>query len=144
MNDLDIFKYGTNADNRQFNVNGCGLDFLRKTLELAFIQRGSKASHWSISKTSGFVLHWCKSDATNIDYSKFPSDINFPIAADIIWEWLNTKEAKETELKDWDCNADHDGDNTLGWRVFCEDWGHVDGGWSAICAVKPAYLWHGK
>ena len=59
-------------------------------------------------------------------------------------EWLKTDEAWETKLDHWDEDCDHDGHNTKGWRVYCDDWGHVGDYRGALVAVKPAYMWHGK
>ena len=39
--------------------------------------------------------------------------------------------------------ADHDGENELGWRVYTEEWGQVNGDWHCL-AIRPAYLWYGK
>ena len=39
---------------------------------------------------------------------------------------------------------DHDGDNGKGFRLFCEDWGHVDGHPEAFLAVTTAWAMYGK
>ena len=31
-----------------------------------------------------------------------------------------------------------------GWRIFCEEWGHIDESWQAIVAIKKVWLWYGK
>ena len=41
-------------------------------------------------------------------------------------------------------DVDIDGSTSKGWRVFVEDWGHVDNHHTAICCISPSYLWHGK
>jgi hypothetical protein len=57
-------------------------------------------------------------------------------AADFATRWL--AEA------DYGPEPDHDGHNSKGWRLYCEDWGHVDGEYQAFVAVKPAWAMHGK
>ena len=61
-----------------------------------------------------------------------------------LWSWLADPESLKVEQKDWDRFGTHDGSNEAGWRVYCEDWGHVANESSAFCAVKPVYLWLGK
>lgn len=75
--------------------------------------------------------------------TKFPIPISPAQAAEMAFQWLESKEAKEVPMEGWDANADHDGSNEIGWRVYTEDWGHVEGDWNCI-AIKPAYLWYGK
>lgn len=62
----------------------------------------------------------------------------------IVKSWLATEEAKSVPLADWEKDIDHDGDNIEGWRLYVEDWGHVDGQWGALCAVKRVMLWLGE
>jgi hypothetical protein len=65
-----------------------------------------------------------------------------------LFEWLNTDHAKGVQLEGWDEDADHDGSNDRGWRLYTEDWGHVYQSSSlnhyTIAAFKPAFLWYGK
>ena len=62
----------------------------------------------------------------------------------MVQAWLASDEAKQTVKEGWDRDLDHDGSNGPGWRVYCEDWGHVATYSAAICAVKPVWLWYGK
>jgi hypothetical protein len=43
----------------------------------------------------------------------------------------------------WDRDADHDGDNGPGWRVYTGNWGQVLDS-DTLLAIKPIYLWYGK
>ncbi len=130
-------------DNRIFNVNGKGEESLLKTLELAFLQSGYKtAVAWRVTEKHGLILYWALSSNHNKDISKFPSPVTANEVLPTVLAWLNS-DAK-TEMTGWDRDADHDGDNGKGWRVFCEDWGHVADDWSAFIAIKPAMMWYGK
>jgi hypothetical protein len=64
----------------------------------------------------------------------------------LVDNWLHGEFAKEVlkTADGWDANMDHDGSNSVGWRVYVDDWGHVANNHYAICAIKPAYMWHGK
>lgn len=137
-------------DNRIFNVNGAGKEMLADTLRLALWQqrggyadqRGGKAEGYMVSPTHGLILMWHVSP-TNGGH-KFIAPLGAEPLAEMIMEWLKTEEARSIALGDWEEDIDQDGHNSKGWRVYCEDWGHVDGNHYAIVAVKPVYLWHGK
>lgn len=128
-------------DNRIFNVNGKGEELLLKALELAFEQSKCKCKGWLATK-QGLVLAWYVDGKT----TPLPTTAGMTAAEvlPLVLSWLKSDEAKAVETSGWDADMNHDGHNSLGWRVFCEDWGHVGGSSSAICAVKPAYMWHGK
>lgn len=138
-------------DNRQFNVNGKGKEMLQATLQLAFAQEGSRttAKGYVIDPKKGMILLW-HNETPGIP---FPSPLNADSVTNIVWDWLQTEPEIEHESH-WDQDYD-DGDvsTDLGWRVYCEDWGHVCIGPSynhaaashyAIVAIKPAYMWYGK
>ncbi len=129
-------------DNRQFNVNGEGKAMFLATMKLAFEQSGHvQAKGYFIDPKFGMVFLWhndaCSSSATNL-----PAPFNAEDSTNFAWAWLQSE--PDIECKDWDADDDHDGSNGLGWRVYCENWGHVAGNHYAIIAVKPAYLWFGK
>lgn len=131
-------------DNRVFNVNGEGDDLLRSTLYFAFSQAGHRCEGWRIDVEKGFILYW-HVEGDNPLVAKFP----FPIGSDSVFslvkEYLARNETwKEAKLTSWDRNADHDGSNSQGWRVYTEDWGQIAHDCYAFLAITPAYLWHGK
>ena len=128
-------------NNRVFNVNGASLGLLLTTLKLAFDQWHNKAktTGYTIDSKKGMILFWCNIDTK---YSLFPSPLSAEEVAPVVWAWLQTNPT--IECKDWDANHDHDGHNELGWRVYCEDWGHIGGNHYTIVAIKPAYIWYGK
>lgn len=129
-----------NSDNAIFNVNGDSLDKLIKTLELAF--NGKTVYGYKINEKLGIILYSYDSSSKK-DITKFLIEHTPKQAAEIVFEWLKSDEASKVPCEGWDEDADHDGDNELGWRVYTEDWGHVDGDWNCL-AIKPAYMWYGK
>ena len=132
------------ADNRQFNVNGPlegGEQMLLDTLSLAFRQAGFEASGYRVSREKGLILDWTKGAEGHIP---FLTKMSAGAVAPMIISWLRSDKAKEVTIDGWDREY-HDGDVSCqpGWRVYCEEWGHVQGH-QAICAVKPAFMWYGK
>lgn len=128
-------------DNRIFNVNGSGQEMLGLTLRLAFLHNGknTKATGWKKTKKHGLILY---------QYDGGDGAIVFPVpliaesVLPVVSHYLQSN--PDVEYKDWDENFEHDGDNSIGWRVFCEDWGHIDGSSYGFIAIKPAFMWHGK
>ena len=129
-------------DNRIFNVNGKGSELLKNTLALAFAQNGThtKAKGWLFNKKKGLILIWVDCEGA----SKFMAPLSALDVAPMVEQWLASEEAASMEFESWDADQDHDGSNSMGWRVYCEDWGHVADRYQAICAIRPAYMWHGK
>lgn len=79
------------------------------------------------------------------DYSAMPCKLDADAVMPIVTGYLKTDDAKQVDLGDWDVNVnDQDVSCHPGWRVSVGDWGHVDGCWSAICAVKLVYIWYGR
>jgi hypothetical protein len=128
-------------DNRLFNVNGRGEDQLLAALKLAFSQEGSSCKAWSQTRECGLILHWWDSDG---GLNKLPGEMTPEDCLPIVLKWLGSDFASTVEPSEWCGDADHDGSNSIGWQVYVGDWGHVGASRTAICAVKPAYLWHGK
>lgn len=128
-------------DNRIFNVNGYSKEYLEKTLALAFGKK--KCVGYKFIKEKGLLL---LDYANNEDKEEiiFPAPIDSSIMTGIIWAWLTSPQAKEVPCDGWDADADHDGSNSKGWRLYIEEWGRVASKDNVIIAVKPAYMWHGK
>lgn len=132
-------------DNRQFNVNGEGREMLLRALELACIQEGaldrpSKIRSWKVLPDHGMVLYWVETEGNRLPGEGSTAAEFLPM----LWAWLESGEASTIRKTGWDVDADHDGSNVPGWRVYVEDWGHVGGSHYTICAVKPVCLWLGK
>jgi hypothetical protein len=129
-------------DNRIFNVNGQREDHLQSALQLAFnIRWNAKAVAFKVVPEKGLVFYWHHDPSSTIPL--LPGTTT-DMLAKVAMEWLKSEEAKSMPMDGWDADKDHDGHNSLGWRVYCEDWGHVGSSPYAIVAVKPAYLWYGK
>ena len=129
-------------DNRIFNINGKGQKYLQRVLELALDQSGfSSFKSWA-ETSKGLVLYW--TDHPNTKANKLLGATSAENITPMVFNWLSSPFAKTIELDDWDSDIDQDGHNSEGWRVFCEDWGHVDGSPYAVCCITPAFMWHGK
>lgn len=128
------------SDNAVFNVNGDSESRLKDTLRLAL--NGRNVDGYKFIQSKGLVLYSYIS-SSNRDAVKFPAPLNADEVTSIVSKWLKGDEAKTVHCSGWDANADHDGDNELGWRVYTEDWGHIEGEWDAI-AIRPAWMWYGK
>lgn len=104
---------------------------------------------------------------TKYPAQRLPTGMTAAQVVELVWAWLNSPEAGvcvewtdrytppekisrvdgdgHSGFSEWDrSNIDMDGSIEIGWRVFCNDWGHVRGVHTGICAVKPAALWFGK
>lgn len=127
-------------DNRVFDVNGRSKQMLGAALALAFQQEGERttAKGYVLDPARGMILLW----HDHPPCVRFLDPLDAEAATEFVWDWLKTR--PEVACVGWDEDADHDGHNERGWRVFCEGWGHVAGNHYAIVAVKPAYLWMGK
>ena len=139
------------GDNRVFNVNGRSKNQLIATIKLAMLDEydhESKIKGWRYSKTHGLIFLWYLTENQRSDPArqqhKFPIPLKAEEVANIAWDWLQSDDAKVVPKEGWDADADHDGSNELGWRIYCEDWGHVESEDGAVFAIKPAYMWYGK
>lgn len=128
-------------DNRIFNVNGETKEQLFKAIDLAFsLDLSKQAKAWRFIPSEGLVFLWSKSEKSDA----FPIPLTSEQCADMAYSWIQTEEAKSMKFEGWDADCDHDGDNSLGWRVFLGEWGQVASEHYAICVVRPAYVWYGK
>jgi hypothetical protein len=134
-------------DNKIFNINGEGVDLLKQVLNIAIKQEdwaySSKINGWAVDQAKGFILLSYVNEKRS-DECRFPVPVSPEMAAMMAYEWLSSEEAKKVPCQGWDADTDHDGSNELGWRVYCEEWGHVGNYHNAIVAIKPVYLWYGK
>jgi len=134
------------SDNKIFNVNGPlnsgGKELLAEVLNLAFTQQNPrmpiKAVGYRTSPTHGFILYQYVAENVTL----FPCSLTAAQVLPQILAWFDSRPAYE--CKGWDAEAKSDCENRPGWRVYCEEWGHVDGDPAAFIAVKPAFMWYGK
>lgn len=136
-------------NNPVFNANGKMADreSLLQLLELRIKQdcpsNDRIITGYSISKTHGLILY--SSDPSTPDgYVKFPNRLTVKEVMPIVNGFLDNEELTN-DLSDWDVNPkDSDVDCNAEWRIYCEDWGHIDHGWSGFVAIKKVWLWYGK
>ena len=122
-------------DNFRFDITAKG-DLLPW---LACCMGSRKAVGWSVreyDKGLRLVLYWVAPTPKVHGYHPLPSPVPYAEVATFATSWLNSV-AFGTE-------PDHDGDNSRGWRIYNEDWGHVDGLYQAFLAIAPAWAMHGK
>jgi hypothetical protein len=125
------------SDNFAFDVSAETREQFDHVMRLAFWQK-REAVAYKVIPDKGFVLYWTwdEKDAPKQGITPLPYPMQWKAVADFIWGWFErTAYPKE---------PDHDGDNTKGWRVYNEAWGHVAGDWRAFCAVQPIWMMHGK
>lgn len=147
-------------DNRIFSVNGSGLAMLTAALDLVRMQEGNhtKFKGYVKHKTAGLILLWHTDGEGAVPFMSPPSPGELARQIIEMFEkiedesnkeetWFNIEALRNGQIKHSRWEKDYtDGDvsTSLGWRVYCEDWGHVANNHYAICAVRPAYMWHGK
>jgi hypothetical protein len=141
-------------DNRVFNVNGRTKEQLKLAINLLLLNEYNKVNTvagWYYKKEKGLVLTSYNNDKTIpfTDRMGKATEIGVDELIDVLWDWLQSDEAKAVECVHWDADFHHDGSNVLGWRLYTEDWGHIREtehtiDHSTIAAFKPAYLWYGK
>jgi len=140
-------------DNRLLDINGPlddrrpeeGERLLLMALEIAFRQDSfgenpRTCKSYNITP-KGLVLSWWGNDQS---WQACPGNLSAKDCLPFALAYLRSDKAKDCELAQWERNADHDGHNSHGWRVYVEKWGHVGDCSTALCAVKPCFMWHGK
>lgn len=122
-------------DNPELRVNGEGRERLLKAMDLAFGLHGACKGWCVIDDTLILLWHLEKDDNTFLAPITKPEEI-----VDTILNWLKMQppSAYSNDL------ADRDVDQSKGWLLFVEQWGHVKGATYAICGIRPHYLWAGK
>lgn len=90
---------------------------------------------YEITSTHGLILYWAPANSmTPLPFKMTPAGIRT-----FCWEWLNCAGAEMLGSQ-----PDHDGSNKLGWRIYNEEWTHVNGRRQALCAVQPIWAMYGK
>ncbi len=129
-------------DNVLLNINGVEDAHLLDALRLAFAMHAPKGVKGYIkSRKKGLVLLWYA--GADKKAQPFPNELTADEVFPIVKSYLQSEEAGQVELLQWEKDINHDGSNGPGWRVYAEDWGHVDTHY-AICAVKRVMIWYGK
>lgn len=129
-------------DNRVFDVNGVGSKSLQQALNMVFDQWSDNctAKAWEHTE-KGMILVWCKDQAAN----NLPAPMTADQVLPLVEAYLDSEDADSLELPRWSNNfGDSDVSCEKGWRVYVEDWGHVNNNHYAICAIIPSWAWYGK
>lgn len=136
-------------DNQIFKVNGRNKEDLEKALNLLCDLKGrphvnpeTPIKAWKIDTKHGFVIYWSGDEGT----TPFPVPVSVETVVPMIWEWLQSNEAKafvndNTEEQKYDGG---DVQNQRGWTLSVESWGHGGGSFYGIGAVRPSWCWYGK
>lgn len=138
------------ADNFHFDMTGVDL---AAALGIAFRGApGGTATGWAVMAlaedvvtdrrnwkgapgTQRLVLFWGPPSSTKAA-TPLPAPLGVDAAVPFVQAWLdNAKVGSE---------PNHDGSNSMGWRVYNEDWGHVARDPYAFAAIEPVWLMHGK
>ncbi len=134
-------------DNRVFNVKGRSKEQLLKTIEcLLTTQHGSieQIKAWRFDPAKGLILYW-HFDNQQPAKQAFVTPPSCATLTDIVWDWLQSDQATTFKITDGnDVDFPHDGSNALGFRIYNEAWGKVNGETYSFAAIIPAYCWYGK
>lgn len=126
-------------DNFQIDIRSRTKTHFDEAVRIAFdAAPGQKATHYKITKKHGFILYWHGEDIKGL--TALPYEMTAGDAIPFIWGWLQKVEYEDYE-EPYD---DGDVENVKAFRIFNEDWGHVDHDHYAFIAVKPAWAWLGK
>lgn len=128
-----------NYGNPILNVNGRTIGRLHTAFQLSY---WDTAVGWS-ENDKKLLFYWVNPNSNTIkypDFQLFPVPLDQQAMADMAWAWL-----QKFSLEDH-ANLYNDGDvwDERGWRVWSEDWGHVNGRYQAFIAVEPYAIWIGK
>ena len=143
--------------------------YLRQSLELAlatvpggclkeYERKQPLVAGYVIHRKYGMILFWHKqkpkielrtsedNEFSNMTYEEVDFKEMPPIdVIDFVESWLKKANPRDFEIIDqWEEDADHDGSNDVGFRMYNETWGHVGGSGYAFIAIKPVWVWFGK
>lgn len=117
-------------DNQRIDVTSEGNEHFHKVLSLL--------PHKNVvgyrQEKGRLIFYW--SDWREPKATKFLYPYTIKQAGDFALGWL--------EHVDYGPEPDHDGSNGKGWRIYNEDWGHVDHDQYAFVAIEPAWAMYGK
>ena len=94
---------------------------------------------WSVhndDKGLRLTFYWVAPTPLVDEYQPLPSPADSNQIAVIVKSWLDAVNRGK--------RPDHDGDTGKGFRLYNEDWGHVDSRYQAFLAISPAWAMYGK
>lgn len=145
-------------DNILFDIRG-DKDQLKPALDyLKTIAPGGKASHYAIVPRKGLVLFWHNPGTDTLCFKNpekkddFGTIVKVEIKTfDINWEdfvvaWLQSVNLDDFDLGEWEKEPELYSDVSIGrgFRMTCDEWGHVAGDRYAFALIKPIAAWYGK
>lgn len=121
-------------NNRRFDISSEGRSDFDLAMTLAMSRRDyGRNAYGYLVKDNKMILYWTECDGITL----FADPKDARESASFVWDWLEKTKPNFEPL-------DHDGDNAEGFRIFNEEWGHVNGQWQAFVAIEPIWAWHGK
>lgn len=132
-------------DNFRFDVTSAGTEALEKALRFVLESNGWTCTTGFAVKMrpdTGFtgnpttqaclILYW--TDSPNA--TKLPFAMNHEETITFVKGWMRTVPYPE--------EPDIDGSVKRGWRVYNEEWGHVNNEYEAYIAIEPTWALFGK
>lgn len=134
------------SNNFHIDVHCRGEEQLRLSLDIAlgeapgrkakaFIKKKMKTNSIAYGKNEELetlILLWNEEEGS----TPFPSKLGLDQTIAVVTGFLDEVEPGN--------QPDHDGNNSIGFRVFNEDWGHVGGSPYGIVGIQPCWMMHGK
>lgn len=124
-------------DNFKFDITSEGE--VLPAMKIAF-SKYRKAVGYRVDSKRGLILYWVKpshgSPALEMGYVDSPFPLDVEGAAFFASRWLANQ--------DYGPQPDHDGDNSKGWRIYCEGWGMINSEHEAFVAIQPVWAMYGK
>lgn len=134
-------------DNVQFNVRGKEESDLLPALQLGFRVSGQRAAvGYKIIRNKGLVLYWTEDDDVEKFIVPMTPEKLLPTVQAFLEDFYDCN-TYGIELSEDEWDDDPDDDDIYGyhgWRVYTEQWGHIDRSWKAFLAITPSYCWSSK
>jgi hypothetical protein len=132
-------------DNQIISITGRGPEDFKKAMSFFFPRETDTVKGYAIDSKKGMVLFWSMPDSPRKtskggEIKALPYEMTFEAAVQFAWNWMETRDATNIRGEE----PDHDGDNGKAWRVYNEDWTHVDNFWEALVGVRPIWAMYGK
>jgi hypothetical protein len=142
-------------DNQRIDITGKGQLNFAKAMAFFFVRERDMVLSCAVSPTNGLVLFWCIPDnVVRTEWNKntpvpaigagviakLPYPMDREAATQFAWFWLQSSEAGQC----LGLEPDIDGDSTVGWRVYNEEWCAVAGWSQALVAIQPIWAMCGK
>lgn len=122
------------SDNYAFDISAEGRTTFDLAMKIAFGCHSKAVAYEVVDGT--MILYWAFPHYSKT-VQKFPYEMKLEDASNFVWGWV--QEAKHIGRE-----PDHDGDNSEGFRVFNQAWGHVNNSWEAFVGIQQVWMMYGK